>query len=34
MRDNKVMEGKDGAKYMMQNNALWKQLTEMGTLKP
>ncbi|CAG9187646.1 CopK family periplasmic copper-binding protein [Cupriavidus pinatubonensis] len=34
MRDNKVMESKDGTKYMMKNNALWKQLTEKGTLKP
>lgn len=34
MRDNKVMEAKDGTKFMMKNNALWKQLTEKGTLKP
>lgn len=34
MRDNVVMEAKDGTKFMMKNNALWKQLTEKGTLKP
>ncbi|MGX6566966.1 Copper resistance protein K [Cupriavidus necator] len=34
MRDNVVMEAKDGTKFMMKNNAIWKQLTEKGTLKP
>jgi hypothetical protein len=34
MRDNVVMEGKDGAKYMMKNDAIWKQITEKGTLNP
>lgn len=34
MRDNIVMEAKDGTKFMMKNNALWKQLTEKGTLNP
>ncbi len=34
MRDNVIMEAKDGTKFMMKNNALWKQLTEKGTLKP
>ena len=28
------MEAKDGSKLMMKNNALWKTLTEHGTLKP
>jgi hypothetical protein len=34
MRDGKVMEAKDGSRVMMKNNALWKQITEHGTLKP
>ena len=34
MRDGKIMEAKDGSKIMMKNNALWKTLTEHGTLKP
>jgi hypothetical protein len=34
MRDNVVMEAKDGTKFMMKNDALWKQITEKGTLKP
>lgn len=34
MRDGVVMEGKDGAKYIMKNNAIWKQITEKGTLNP
>lgn len=28
------MEAKDGSKIMMKNNAIWKQITEHGTLKP
>ena len=34
MRDGKVMEAQDGSKLMMKNNAVWKALTEHGTLKP
>ena len=34
MKDGKVMEAKDGSKLMMKNNAVWKALTEHGTLKP
>lgn len=34
MRDNVAMEAKDGTKFVMKNNALWKQITEKGTLNP
>lgn len=34
MRDNVVMEAKDGTKFVMKNNAIWKQITEKGTLNP
>lgn len=34
MREGTVMEGKDGARYMMKNSAIWKQLYEKGTLNP
>jgi hypothetical protein len=34
MRDGVVMEAKDGSKVMMKNNAIWKTITEHGTLKP
>lgn len=34
MKDGKVMEAKDGSKVMMKNNAIWKTITEHGTLKP
>lgn len=34
MKDGKVMEAKDGSKVMMKNNAVWKTITEHGTLKP
>jgi hypothetical protein len=34
MRDGVVMETKDGSKIMMKNDAIWKQITEHGTLKP
>lgn len=34
MKDGKVMEVKDGSKLMMKNNAVWKTITEHGTLKP
>lgn len=34
MRDKVVMEAKDGSKFMMKNDVLWKQITEKGTLNP
>lgn len=34
MRDGQVMEAKDGSTLMMKNNAIWKQITERGTLRP
>ena len=34
MRDGVVMQGKDGAKYLHKNDAIWKQITEKGTLAP
>jgi hypothetical protein len=34
MKDGQMMTGKDGGKLMMKNNAIWKQLSEHGTLKP
>lgn len=34
MKDGKVMIAKDGSKVMMKNNAIWKTITEHGTLKP
>lgn len=34
MRDGRVMIAKDGHKLMMKNNAIWKTITEHGTLKP
>ncbi len=34
MKDGKVMTAKDGSKVMMKNNAIWKTITEHGTLKP
>ena len=34
MKDGKVMEAKDGSKVMMKNNAIWKTITEQGTLRP
>ena len=34
MKDGKVMEAKDGSKVMMKNNAVWKTISEHGTLKP
>ena len=34
MKDGQVMEAKDGSKIMMKNNAIWKTITEHGTLKP
>ena len=34
MRDGSKMAGKDGSMLMMKNNAIWKQISEHGTLKP
>jgi hypothetical protein len=34
MRDGQIMETKDGWKLIMKNNAIWKQITERGTLRP
>jgi hypothetical protein len=34
MRDSQVMEAVDGAKYMMKNDAIWRAITEKGTLHP
>ena len=34
MKDGTVMVAKDGSKLMMKNNAIWKTITEHGTLKP
>lgn len=34
MRDKVTMEAKDGTKFKMKNNALWKTITEKGTLNP
>lgn len=34
MRDGVTMEAKDGSKVMMKNNAIWKKITEQGTLNP
>lgn len=34
MRDKVAMEAKDGTKFVMKNNAIWKQITEKGTLNP
>jgi hypothetical protein len=34
MRDGVTMEARDGTKYVMKNNAIWKTITEKGTLNP
>ena len=34
MKDGVVMEGKDGKKYLMKNDALWQAITQKGTLHP
>lgn len=34
MRNGATMEAKDGTKYVMKNNAIWKTITEKGTLNP
>lgn len=34
MKDGVVMKGKDGATYLHKNDAIWKQITEKGTMAP
>ncbi len=34
MKDGVVMEGKDGKKYLMKNDALWEAITQKGTAHP
>ena len=34
MKNGVVMESKDGEKFMMRNDVLWKQITEKGTMHP
>ena len=34
MRDGATMEAMDGTRYMMKNDAIWKAITEKGTLHP
>ena len=34
MREDVVMEAKDGSKVMMKNNQIWKTISTHGTLKP
>ena len=34
MKDGHMMHAKDGSMVMMKNNAIWKTITEHGTLKP
>lgn len=34
MRNNVIMEAKDGSQLMMKNDAIWKTITEKGTLNP
>lgn len=34
MKDGQIMKAKDGSQVMMKNDALWKTITEHGTLKP
>ena len=34
MRDGKIMEAEDGSTLMMKNDAIWKMITEKGTLRP
>ncbi len=29
-----MMEAKDGTKYMMKSDAIWKTITQKGTLHP
>lgn len=34
MRDGVTMEAVDGTKYVMKNDAVWRAITEKGTLHP
>ena len=34
MRDGRVMEGKDGARYIMKSDAIWKQVSERDGMPP
>ena len=34
MKDGAVMVGKDGGRYLHKNDAIWRQITEKGTLAP
>jgi len=34
MKDGVMMEAKDGTRYMMKNDVIWKAITEKGTLHP
>ncbi len=34
MKDGQTMAAKDGGMLMMKNNAIWKTISEHGTLKP
>lgn len=34
MKDNEVMTGKDGKKYLHKNDAIWQQIVTKGTLGP
>lgn len=34
MRNNVIMVAKDGSQLMMKNDAIWKTITEKGTLNP
>jgi len=34
MKEGVVMEAKDGSRYMMKSDAVWKQITEKGTMHP
>lgn len=34
MKNDTVMEGKDGRKYLHRNDVVWQQITEKGTLAP
>ena len=34
MKDDVVMEGKDGRKYLHKNDVIWQQISEKGTMAP
>lgn len=34
MRNDVIMVAKDGSQLMMKNDAIWKTITEKGTLNP